>query len=67
MRQCVNAKCGTHAGDPWFTDENRAVMLLTSAPTSVIEIEWFDWTEDGADSELGIIGGAIETQRPEVP
>jgi hypothetical protein len=33
-------------GDPWFTDGNRAVMLLTSEPTSVIEIDWFDWTEE---------------------
>jgi hypothetical protein len=39
---------GNLTGDPWFTDGNRAVMLLTSEPTSVIDIEWFDWTE-GAD------------------
>ena len=39
---------GNLTGDPWFTDGNRAVMLLTSEPTSVTEIEWFDWTE-GAD------------------
>ncbi len=39
---------GNLTGDPWFTDGNRAVMLLTSEPTSVIEINWFDWTE-GAD------------------
>ncbi len=36
---------GNLTGDPWFTDGNRAVMLLTSEPTSVIEIDWFDWTE----------------------
>ncbi|MFV2073272.1 MAG: LssY C-terminal domain-containing protein [Thermoanaerobaculales bacterium] len=40
---------GNLTGDPWFTDGNRAVMLLTGTPTSVIEIEWFDWTEDGTD------------------
>ncbi len=39
---------GNLTGDPWFTDGNRAVMLLTSEPTSVTDIEWFDWTE-GAD------------------
>jgi hypothetical protein len=38
---------GNLTGDPWFTDGNRALMLLTNTPTSVIEIEWFDWaTED---------------------
>jgi len=37
---------GNLTGDPWFTDGNRAVMLLTSEPTSVIEIDWLDWTED---------------------
>lgn len=36
---------GNLTGDPWFTDGNRAVMLLTSEPTSVIEIDWLDWTE----------------------
>ena len=36
---------GNLTGDPWFTDGNRAVMLLTDAPTDVIEISWFDWTE----------------------
>ena len=40
---------GNLTGDPWFTDGNRAVMLLTSEPTSVTEIDWFDWTEDGTD------------------
>ncbi len=37
---------GNLTGDPWFTDGNRAVMLLTSTPTDVIEIEWVDWTGD---------------------
>ena len=37
---------GNLTGDPWFTDGNRAVMSLTSTPTSVIEIDWFDWTEE---------------------
>jgi hypothetical protein len=36
---------GNLTGDPWFTDGNRAVLLLTSTPTSRIEIDWFDWTE----------------------
>ena len=40
---------GNLTGDPWFTDGNRAVMLLTSEPTSVIDIDWFDWTEDDAN------------------
>jgi hypothetical protein len=39
---------GNLTGDPWFTDGNRAVMLLTGEPTSVVEITWFDWAEDGA-------------------
>jgi hypothetical protein len=39
---------GNLTGDPWFTDGNRAVMMLTSEPTSVTEIIWFDGT-DGAD------------------
>jgi hypothetical protein len=38
---------GNLTGDPWFTDGNRAVMLLTSEPTDVLEIQWFDWTDDG--------------------
>jgi hypothetical protein len=42
---------GNLTGDPWFTDGNRAVMLLTSEPTSVIEIDWFDWTEQEETSE----------------
>jgi hypothetical protein len=40
---------GNLTGDPWFTDGNRAVMLLTSEPTSVIEIDWYDWTDDDTD------------------
>jgi len=40
---------GNLTGDPWFTDGNRAVMLLTSEPTSVVEIDWFDWTDDDTD------------------
>ena len=39
---------GNLTGDPWFTDGNRAVMVLTSEPTSVTEIEWLVWLE-GAD------------------
>ena len=42
---------GNLTGDPWFTDGNRAVMLLTREPTSVIEIDWFDWTDDGTIEE----------------
>ena len=44
---------GNLTGDPWFTDGNRAVMLLTDEPTSVTEIDWFDWTEgvEGASEE----------------
>ena len=42
---------GNLTGDPWFTDGNRAFMLLTSTPTSVIEIDWFDWTDDGVIEE----------------
>jgi hypothetical protein len=37
---------GNLTGDPWFTDGNRAVMLLSSEPVSVIEIEWFDWAQE---------------------
>jgi hypothetical protein len=33
---------GNLTGDPWFTDGNRAVMLLTGEPTGVNEIEWID-------------------------
>jgi hypothetical protein len=33
---------GNLTGDPWFTDGNRAVMLLTDEPTSVVEINWFN-------------------------
>jgi len=40
---------GNLTGDPWFTDGNRAVMLLTGEPTSVTEINWFDRKAD-ADS-----------------
>ena len=38
-------------GDPWFTDGNRAVMLLTSEPTDVLGIDWLDWTDDGVIEE----------------
>jgi len=41
-----DAPRGNLTGDPWFTDGNRAVMQLTSTPTDVIEINWFDWTDD---------------------
>ena len=34
---------GNLTGDPWFTDGNRAIMVLTSEPTSMTEIEWFEW------------------------
>ncbi len=34
---------GNLTGDPWFTDGNRAVMVLTDEPTSVTEIDWLDW------------------------
>ena len=40
---------GNLTGDPWFTDGNRAVMVLTSEPTSVIEIDWLDWVDDWAE------------------
>jgi hypothetical protein len=36
---------GNLTGDPWFTDGFRAVMMLTSEPTSMTEIEWFEWGE----------------------
>jgi hypothetical protein len=42
---------GNLTGDPWFTDGNRAVMLLSSEPVSVIEIEWFDWAPGEEPSE----------------
>jgi hypothetical protein len=42
---------GNLTGDPWFTDGNRAVMVLTSEPTDVLEIDWFDWTDDGEIEE----------------
>jgi hypothetical protein len=38
---------GNLTGDPWFTDGNRALMLLTDEPTDVLDIDWFDWTADG--------------------
>ncbi len=41
-----DAPRGNLTGDPWFTDGKRVVMLLTSDPTSVDEIDWFDWTEE---------------------
>jgi hypothetical protein len=37
---------GNLTGDPWFTDGKRAVMLLTGEPTSVTEINWFEWAEE---------------------
>jgi len=43
---------GNLTGDPWFTDGNRAVMLLTSEPTDVLGIEWLDWTDDGTIEEV---------------
>jgi hypothetical protein len=42
---------GNLTGDPWFTDGNRAVMLLSSEPVSVVEIDWLDVTKDGESSE----------------
>jgi hypothetical protein len=42
---------GNLTGDPWFTDGNRAVMLLTEDPTDVLDIDWFDWTDDGIIEE----------------
>ena len=42
---------GNLTGDPWFTDGNRAVMLLTSEPTDVMDIDWLDWTDDGKIEE----------------
>ena len=42
---------GNLTGDPWFTDGDRAVMVLTDEPTSVIEIRWIDWTDDGKIEE----------------
>jgi hypothetical protein len=39
---------GNLTGDPWFTDGNRALMLLSDDPVSKTEIEWFDWV--GADA-----------------
>lgn len=43
---------GNLTGDPWFTDGNRAVILLTSEPTDVLEIQWLDWTDDGSIEEM---------------
>jgi len=43
---------GNLTGDPWFTDGNRAVMLLTSEPTDVLGIDWLDWTDDGVIEEM---------------
>ena len=42
---------GNLTGDPWFTDGDRAVMLLTDEPTSVIEINWFDRQTQGLAPE----------------
>ena len=39
---------GNLTGDPWFTDGNRALMVLSGDPVSKIEIEWFDWVGDDA-------------------
>jgi hypothetical protein len=36
---------GNLTGDPYFTDGNRAVLLITSTPTDVVDVEWFDWSE----------------------
>ncbi len=36
---------GNLTGDPWFTDGNRAVMVLTDTPTDVIDITWYRWAE----------------------
>jgi hypothetical protein len=41
-----DAPRGNLTGDPWFTDGNRAVALLTTEPVSLVEINWFDWGED---------------------
>ena len=43
---------GNLTGDPWFTDGNRALMLLSDDPVSKTDIEWFDWVgEDAIDDE----------------
>jgi len=42
---------GNLTGDPWFTDGNRAVMVLTSEPKSMTEIEWFEWGEEPETTE----------------
>ena len=39
---------GNLTGDPWFTDGNRALMLLSDDPVSKTEIEWFDWVNNDA-------------------
>jgi hypothetical protein len=39
---------GNLTGDPWFTDGNRALMLLSDDPVSKTEIEWFDWVGEDA-------------------
>ncbi len=38
---------GNLTGDPWFTDGDRAVMVLTDDPISVTEIDWFDRQTQG--------------------
>jgi len=42
---------GNLTGDPWFTDGNRAVMVLTSELTSMTEIEWFEWGEEAETAQ----------------
>jgi hypothetical protein len=42
---------GNLTGDPWFTDGNRAIMVLTSEPTSMTEIEWFEWGGEAETAE----------------
>jgi hypothetical protein len=42
---------GNLTGDPWFTDGNRAVVVLSSEPVSVLEIEWFDWAPEDEPAE----------------
>ncbi len=42
---------GNLTGDPWFTDGNRAIMVLTSESTSMTEIEWFEWGEEAEAKE----------------
>ena len=39
---------GNLTGDPWFTDGNRALLLLSDDPVSKTDIEWFDWVGEDA-------------------